>query len=59
MVWQDFFQLLRPGLQIFRFAKKDQKGLINGLVPYSATAFEEEYGVKPHQVVPHPCFCLL
>lgn len=62
---QDFFQLLRPGLQLLRPPKKDARdgpGIIAGFVAYNSDAFREEFGVEPWQVVhitlPIAPFCL-
>ncbi len=48
---QDFFQLLRPGLQLLRPPKKSSAGqaTVGGLVPYNADAFVAEFGVQPSQ----------
>ncbi|EIE26958.1 hypothetical protein COCSUDRAFT_27331 [Coccomyxa subellipsoidea C-169] len=49
---KDFFQLLRPGLQLLRPPKKDARdgpGIIAGFVAYNSDAFREEFGVEPWQ----------
>ena len=49
---QDFYQLLRPGMQLLRPPKKSNAGqaTVGGLVPYNTDAFVAEYGVQPSQV---------
>lgn len=50
---QDFFQVLRPGLQLLRPPKKDARdgaGIIAGFVGYNYDAFKQEFGVEPWQV---------
>ena len=59
---QDFFQLLRPGLQMLRPAKKKELALIGGFVPYNQAAFEADFNVSPKQVcstISHPYLCVL
>lgn len=48
---QDFYQLLRPGLQLLRPLKKSAAAhaVVGGLVPYNADAFVAEYRVQPSQ----------
>lgn len=51
---QDFFQVLRPGLQLLRPPKKDARdgaGIIAGFVGYNYDAFKQEFGIEPWQVV--------
>lgn len=50
---QDFFQVLRPGLQLLRPPKKDElgsAGIVAGFVGYSYDAFKQEFGIEPDQV---------
>lgn len=49
---QDFYQLLRPGLQLLRPPKKSAaaQATVGGLVPYNADAFVAEFAVQPSQV---------
>jgi len=50
---QDFFQVLRPGLQLLRPPKKDARdgaGIIAGFVGYNYDAFKQEFGIEPWQV---------
>ena len=49
---QDYFQLLRPGLQLLRPPKKDAQPhtLVAGMQPYTAASFQAEWGVRPDQV---------
>ena len=51
---QDYFQLLRPCLQLLRPPKKDAQPhtLVAGMQPYTAASFEAEWGVRPDQVWP-------
>ena len=54
---QDFFQVLRPGLQLLRPPKKDARdgaGIVAGFVGYNYDAFKQEFGVEPWQVLPPP-----
>jgi len=54
---QDFFQVLRPGLQLLRPPKKDARdgaGIIAGFVGYNYDAFKQEFGIEPWQVK-HTC----
>ncbi len=49
---QDFFQMLRPGLQLLRPPKKDARdgpGIVAGFVAYNSDAFREEFGIEPWQ----------
>lgn len=49
---QDFFQMLRPGLQLLRPPKKDARdgpGVVAGFVAYNSDAFREEFGIEPWQ----------
>ncbi|KAK9829640.1 hypothetical protein WJX72_007035 [[Myrmecia] bisecta] len=50
---KDFFQLLQPGLQMLRPAKRNVMAPLStvagNLVPYTADAFIAEYGIQPHQ----------
>ena len=55
---QDFFQMLRPGLQLLRPPKKDARGgpgVVASFVAYNSEAFREEFGVEPWQAC--SCFC--
>ena len=50
---QDFFQVLRPGLQLLRPPKKDARdgaGIVAGFVGYNYEAFKQEFGIEPWQV---------
>ena len=50
---QDFFQVLRPGLQLLRPPKKDARdgaGIVAGFVGYNYDAFKQEFGLEPWQV---------
>lgn len=50
---QDFFQVLRPGVQLLRPPKKDERdgpGIVAGFVAFNYDAFKEEYGIEPWQV---------
>lgn len=52
---QDFFQILRPGLQLLRPPKRnavDDPGVVAGFVAYSYDAFKAEYGIEPCQAKP-------
>ena len=54
---QDFFQVLKPGLQLLRPPKKDAKdgaGIVAGFVGYNYDAFKGEFGIEPWQVVSFP-----
>ncbi|KAK9915428.1 hypothetical protein WJX75_009044 [Coccomyxa subellipsoidea] len=49
---KDFFQMLRPGLQLLRPPKKDARdgpGIVAGFVAYNSDAFREDYGIEPWQ----------
>ncbi|BDA43054.1 DNA polymerase I [Coccomyxa sp. Obi] len=49
---KDFFQMLRPGLQLLRPPKKDARdgpGVVAGFVAYNSDAFREEFGIEPWQ----------
>ncbi|CAK0782361.1 hypothetical protein CVIRNUC_005650 [Coccomyxa viridis] len=51
---KDFFQVLRPGLQLLRPPKKDARdgaGIVAGFVGYNYDAFKQEFGVEPWQWV--------
>lgn len=51
---QDFFQVLKPGLQLLRPPKKDAKdgaGIVAGFVGYNYDAFKQEFGIEPWQVI--------
>ena len=50
---QDFFQVLKPGLQLLRPPKKDARdgaGIVAGFVGYNYDAFKQEFGIEPWQV---------
>lgn len=47
---QDFFQLLRPGLDILRPGKPAKGAKGPGLQHFTADTFREEFGIEPHQV---------
>ena len=49
---QDFFQVLKPGLQLLRPPKKDARdgaGIVAGFVGYNYDAFKQEFGLEPWQ----------
>jgi hypothetical protein len=49
---QDFFQILRPGLQLLRPPKRDARdgpGVVAGFVAYNYDAFLAEYSIEPWQ----------
>ncbi|KAK9819264.1 hypothetical protein WJX81_000182 [Elliptochloris bilobata] len=48
---KDFYQLLRPGLQLLRPPKRSAaaQATVGGLVPYNADAFVAEFAVQPSQ----------
>ena len=51
---QDFFQILRPGLQLLRPPKRnavDGPGVVAGFVAYSYDAFKAEFGIEPCQAI--------
>ena len=47
---QDFFQLLRPGLDILRPGKPAKGARGPGLQHFTADTFREQFGIEPHQV---------
>jgi hypothetical protein len=50
---QDFYQVLKPGLQLLRPPKRDARdgpGIVAGFVAYNYDAFKEEFGIEPWQV---------
>ena len=47
---QDFFQLLRPGLDILRPGKPAKGAKGPGLQHFTAEMFRELHGIEPHQV---------
>ena len=52
---QDFFQILRPGLQLLRPPKRDAvdgPGVVAGFVAYNYDAFRAEFGIEPCQAKP-------
>ena len=54
---QDFFQVLKPGLQLLRPPKKDARdgaGIVAGFVGYNYDAFKQEFGIEPWQVILQP-----
>ena len=58
---QDFFQVLRPGLQLLRPPKKDARdgaGIVAGFVGYNYDAFKQEFGIEPWQVCPLPAYII-
>lgn len=50
---QDFCQLLRTDLSLLRTPKKDtpRYKLYGGQRMYTAVDFEDEYGIRPNQVI--------
>ena len=52
MLLKDFFQILRPGLQLLRPPKRDARdgpGVVAGFVAYNYDAFMAEYSIEPWQ----------
>jgi hypothetical protein len=47
---QDFFQLLRPGLDILRPGRPAKGARGPGLQHFTADSFREQFGIEPHQV---------
>jgi hypothetical protein len=50
MCLQDFFQLLRPWLDILRPGRPAKGAKGPGLQDVKADSFREQYGIEPHQV---------
>lgn len=58
LLLQDFFQLLRPGIDILRPGKPAQGSRAPGLVHFTHDNFREKYnGLEPQQARP-AVFCL-